>query len=347
MELFSKILLYPYTLIIGNIASTIDSIKGDDGEEPGLSKKIFNILSLIPFAAGIVMFLITLISFIAGGGFVKEIEIVKSEGLGAVSSIWTAGNVGLFYIPWLCIAVGAVFLAFLVVAAIDLYKNATTLKKILFSVVAGLFVAIAVILICTAFNENVLGSIISIFGVTPDHGNVMNSAIIGMGIDLILAIVLSIMMSSYKPFVRCFINEVFYFAIAPVTGLIIINLIGLVIFAIVMVIIWVAGLILGNSLLGSDSGAGSSGSAPVSSGPSSAEKAAQAKKEAKEREENKRTNELESLYKQREEQYRRWDVCRKSNWDAFTCVNYGVTGAHDFERNIRNLDEKIKRLGGK
>ncbi|MBE7069093.1 MAG: hypothetical protein E7386_01125 [Ruminococcaceae bacterium] len=340
MHFISKILLYPYTLTYNNTVDTFKDIKGDI-ESKGVARKVFNFVSLIPFVAGIVMFLISLITFIAGGGFVKEIDLVKTEGLGSINHIWTAGNTGYFYIPWLCIAVGVVFLVLLVVAALDLYKHDTMLRKILFSILAVLFVAVSALIISIAFNPNIMYSILGMFGLSK--GNNHESIVLGITllVDLALAVGLAVMLSRFKPFIRCFVNEIFYFAIAPLTCLIVINIIGLVVFAVVMLIIWIVGMILGNSVSSSSSGSG------TGSSPSAADRTAQAKKEAKEREDNKRAGELERLYKQREELQRHWDACVKSNWDTLTCVNYGVTNEQDFIRNINAVNEKIKRLGGK
>ena len=340
MHIISKILLFPYTLTYNNTVDTFKDIKGDI-ESKGIARKVYNFISLIPFVAGIVMFLISVITFIAGGGFAKEIDLVKTEGLGSINHIWTTGNTRYFYIPLLCIIVGVVFLALLIVAAIDLYKRDTMFRKILFTILALLFVADTVLIMSIAFNPNVMYSILGIFGL--GKGNNHESIALGiiMLVDLALAIGLAVLLSRFKPFVRCFVNEIFYFAIAPLTCLIVINIIGLVIFAVVMLIIWIVGMILGSSMTSSSSGSS------ASSGPSASEKAAQAKKEAKEREDNKRASELERLYKQREELQRHWDACVKSNWDTLTCVNYGVTNEQDFIRNINAVNEKIKRLGGK
>ena len=55
-------------------------------------------------------------------------------------------------------------------------------------------------------------------------------------------------------------------------------------------------------------------------------------------------NELADLEKMRKDLLRHWEECRKNNWDALTCINYGVTSEADFINNLRSIDAKIENI---
>lgn len=247
MKLALRILSFPYRLIVNNTAGAIRDLKDNSGDEGTVSRKIFNGLSLVPLATSIVVFIIALVSFIVGGGFAHEVELVKADGFGALHDIWTTGTSGLFYNPWICIGVGVVFAAMLVIAAIDLFLYDATWKKILFSVLFVLFAALSATFTVAALDDSKFNAMLSLVGATDSNG-IMIAMLIGLGVELILAVAIMLLLKGFTPFTRCFVNTVFYFAVAPLTCLIIENIIGLVIFAVLMTIIFIAGNIAAHSL---------------------------------------------------------------------------------------------------
>ena len=247
MKLALRIMSFPYRLIVNNTVGAIRDIKDNAGEEGTVKRKIFNAIALVPFAASIVVFIIALISFIVGGGFAQEVDLVKSEGFGALNDIWTTGTSGLFYNPWISIGVGVVFASMLVIAAIDLYLNAATWKKIVFSVVFALFAALSSAFTAAAIDDSNFDAMLKLVGATDSNG-ITIAMLIGLGLELILAVAIMLLLKGFTPFTRCFVNTVFYFAIAPLTCLLIENIIGLAVFAVLMTVIVIAGNIAGHSL---------------------------------------------------------------------------------------------------
>lgn len=248
MKLALRILSFPYRFTANNTVKTIRDLKDSTGEEGQVTKKVYNGLSLVPVAAAIVVFLIAIISFIAKAGFVNQFDLVKSKGFGALESVWTTGTSGLFYNPWISLGAGGALVALMVIAAIELFRNAEKWKKILFTAMISLLSITGGIFAFAYVKSEEFFSLIGKLGM-DSHGSArVIPVFVALGISILLAVGCAILLAGFKPFIRCFINTVFYFTIAPLTCLIIENIIGLVVFAVMLAIIGIAGLIAGHSL---------------------------------------------------------------------------------------------------
>ena len=239
-----KIVSWPFRLVKGNLVRTIDRIRSNTA-----LGKVLDSMSLVPLGGSIVMILVCLIMFIIQNGFGIQIDTIKSKGLwDAVSSssgnsVWTKGTSGYFYNVWICAFIGVVFLTLTVFAAIDVYRHGSTGKKVAFTITAAFLAA---------------GIATLVFGLTAFIDAVL-LPFIGLGETLVAGIVLMVILSKIGFFKSAFINTAFYFAAAPLTVLIIENLIGLVAFAVVMIVMAVALIFFGSAL-----GSGSSESAAPS-----------------------------------------------------------------------------------
>lgn len=235
----------PYKLAVTATASAVSGIRyGTKGEKK--SYKIFNIMALLPMVMAIGVFLFAIISFTAGSGFADEIAMVKSEGVGAINDIWTSGTSGYFYNIWVSVPVAAILLVLAVKAVIRLYKNASVVKKTFFTIFLVL-INIGAFLTCFGIiNEVGLADAAEMIGIDGDLSFPI-AAIMGI-VAAICSIVCSFMLVDEEAFISGFINTVFYFTIAPLTCLIVENLIGLIVFAVVIVILLVTGNIFGASI---------------------------------------------------------------------------------------------------
>lgn len=244
MKLITKIMTFPYRITVNNAISAINTIRDNETET---AFRVFSGVSLIPLATSIVMFLVSLITFIVTAGYGIQVDLVKAEGLGALNSVWTSGTVGFFYNKWVCLALGIVFIAMVGIAAVDLYRSAETWKKIIFSINLALFALVSGVLAFVAVDDRNFTALKNLFGL-EDSNSMTIAMMIVFGVELLLSIGLVVFLSKFGTFLSCFINTIFYFAVAPLTLLIVENLIGFVIFAITMLLIFIAGSIFLGSI---------------------------------------------------------------------------------------------------
>ena len=244
MKLITKIMTFPYSVTVNNAISAINAIRDNENET---AFRVFSGVSLIPLATSIVMFLVSLITFIVTAGYGIQVDLVKSEGLGALNSVWTSGTVGFFYNKWLCLALGIVFIAMVGIAAVDLYRSAETWKKIIFSINLALFALVSGFIAFIAVDDANFNLVRNLFGL-EDSNSMTIAMMVVFGVELLLSIGLVVFLSKFGTFLSCFINTIFYFAVAPLTLLIIENLIGFVFFAITMLIIFIVGSFLLSSI---------------------------------------------------------------------------------------------------
>ena len=241
MKTALRIIGTPYAKVATNLRTTIREIRED-----GTLGKVLNSLSLIPLGGSIIMMVIALIVFIAKNGFGRQIELLKTNWWDAVTSsdsgIWTVGTSGYFYNMWICIALGALLLALGTFAAINLFKEGSKVKKIVFAISGILFVPALVSTIIGSVKDNLV------------------LAFVGLGVSIVTGIVCLVILGKTDYFKSCIVNNICFFAVAPATLLIIENIIGIVAFVITLAVIGIVGLIFGSSL-----GSGS-GTASVSSG---------------------------------------------------------------------------------
>ena len=241
-----RIISWPYRLVAKNAVGTIDEIKGNT-----TLRKLLNSMALLHLGGSVVMFLVAIISFVIQNGFGHQIELMKGGLWDAISSssqdtVWTTGTSGYFYNMWISIAVGVVFLALTVFAAIDLFKEGTTGRKIAFTICG--------ILLLGGVGTLVFGLVALVDAVIVP--------MIGLGVTVITGICCIVMLSMNDYYLSSVINTIFFFTIAPFTVLIIENLIGIVAFVLALVVMGIAFMIFGSTL---GSGSSTSSAPAVSS----------------------------------------------------------------------------------
>ena len=239
-----RIISWPYRMVTKNAVGTIDEIKGNT-----TLRKLLNSMALLPLGGSVVMFLVAIVMFIINNGFGQQINLLKTGWWDAISSssqdtVWTTGTSGYFYNMWISIAVGVVFLALTVFAAIDLFKEGTTGRKIAFTICG--------ILLLGGVGTLVFGLVALVDAVIVP--------MIGLGVTVITGICCIVMLSMNDYYLSSVINTIFFFTIAPFTVLIIENLIGIVAFVLALVVMGIAFMIFGSAL-----GSTSSSSAPAAS----------------------------------------------------------------------------------
>ena len=250
MKTILTILAFPFKLIADNTVQSFRDIKDSESDVPS---KIFGIASLLPVAASVVMFIIAIINFAITGGFTKEVNMVIKGGfLVAVQKIWTLGTTGFFYNPWVCIGVGAILLTTSCVAVINLYRYAATWKKVVFSIILPLINVLAGMIIYSAVSENNFYNLLSLIGIRRNSNAVTIVILVSLGVCALLLIGATILLAGYKPFIRCFANSVFYFAVAPLTCLIVENIIGLVVAVWLLISLKIAGYLFLDSFTSSE-----------------------------------------------------------------------------------------------
>lgn len=230
MKTALKIIGLPYAMVAGNTASTIKEIK--DSSTFG---KILNSLALIPFGGSVVMMITALIMFIANNGFGMQIARLKAGWWDALTSsnnsIWTMGTSGYFYNLWTYIAAGALLLALGTFAGIEIFKNSSNVKKIVFAISAALFIP-ATVLTVVALNIEI---------------NLVLS-FVSLGVSIVSGIISFIFLMKTDYFKSFIINAVCFFAVAPFTLLVIENFICLVAFVIALAVIGITGLVFLSSV---------------------------------------------------------------------------------------------------
>lgn len=257
-----KIVSWPFRMAVRNAGSTIERIKSSTA-----LGKLLNSLSLVPMGGSIIMILVAIIMFIIQNGFGIQIDTIKSRGLwDAVNtrssgSVWTKGTSGYFYNVWIAAFIGVIFLALTVFAAIELYKYGSKGRKTGFTISAVFLIA---------------GIATFVFGLAA-MTDAVAVPLAGLGVMSAAGIASLILLSKSSFFKSSFINTAFFFTAAPLTVLIIENIIGLVGFAIVLIIMAVAFLIFGSAL--TSSGSETSGSAPAATPDPAAAKALRKKHE--------------------------------------------------------------------
>ena len=241
MKTILTILAFPFKLVANNTVQSFRDIKDSDVDVPS---KIFGIASLLPIAASVVMFIIAIINFAVTGGFTNEVNMVLKDGLlVAVQKIWTTGTAGFFYNPWVCIGVGAILLITSCVAVIDLYRFAATWKMVVFSIILPLINVLAGLFIYSAVSDDNFNNLLKIIGIKGNNDGITIAMLVSLGVGALLLIGATILLAGYKPFIRCFANTVFYFAAAPLTCLIVENLIGLAVAVVLVVSLIIGGFI--------------------------------------------------------------------------------------------------------
>lgn len=239
-----RIVSWPYRMVTKNAVAMIDEIKGNT-----TFRKMLYSMSLLPLGGSIVMFLVAIISFIIQNGFGQQVELMKSGLWDAISSsskdtVWTTGTSGYFYNMLICIAVGAVFLAMTVFAAIDLFKEGSNGRKIAFTICG--------ILLLGGVGTLVFGLVALVDAVVVP--------LIGLGVTVITGIACIVILSMNDYYLSSVINTIFFMVIAPFTVLVIENILGIVAFVLALVVMGIAFMIFGSAL-----GSTSSSSAPAAS----------------------------------------------------------------------------------
>lgn len=246
LRLVMNLVSFPYKMAFANTAETVSEIRNGSEGEKKTSHRVFNSMALFPMVMAIGVFLYAIISFIAGSGFANEISMLKSEGISAISDIWTSGTAGYFYNIWFCIPVAAVLMALAGMAVIRFYKKATVAKKTVFTILLVLVNLGAAVAGFAMISEVGFADAFRMIGI--DSNTSLIIALVMSGVAVISSIVCTVMLSGEGAFIRGFVSTVFFFTVAPLTCLVIENLIGLVVFAVVLVVMWVAGTILGTSI---------------------------------------------------------------------------------------------------
>lgn len=270
-----KIVSWPYRMVKRNAAAAISRIRSNTA-----LGKVLDSMSLVPLGGSVIMILVSLIMFIIQNGFGIQIDTIKSKGLwdaissSSGSSVWTKGTSGYFYNVWICAAIGLVFLTLTVFAAIDVYRHGSTGKKVAFTITAAFLAA---------------GIATLVFGLTAFIDAVL-LPFIGLGEIVVSGIVLMVILSKNGFFKSAFINTLFYLTAAPLTVLIVENLIGLVAFAVVMIVMAVALIFFGSAL-----GSGSSESAAPAPAAAKADPAAEKALKKKQGRMAQLQNEIENL----------------------------------------------------
>ena len=242
MKTIFTILAFPFKLIANN---TVQSFRDIKDSEISVPSKIFGIASLLPIAASVVMFIIAIINFAVTGGFTEEVNMVINDGLlVSVQKIWTTGTAGFFYNPWVCLGVGAILLITSCVAVIDLYRTAATWKKVVFSIMLPLINVLAGIIIFSAVSDDNFYNLLSFIGIKGNGDAITIAMLVSLGVGALLLIGATVLLAGYKPFIRCFANTAFYFAAAPLTCLIVENLIGLAVAVVLVISLIIAGFML-------------------------------------------------------------------------------------------------------
>ncbi len=247
MKFVLNLVSLPYLMVIENAAKAIDAIRGSRNAEHKIKDLVLNILSILPLIAAAVVFLVSIISFIAGGFYGDQINMVKDGFFDALSNVWTSGNAGNFYSLWALIPVGASLITITVFAAIGLYKNGSKIRK-------ALFTATTIILNITLSAAILLGYNVSVKDLVMDLFNFSRHSelfpiIVATGITaFVIAVIDSIILSKDSLYTGCFGNTLFCLTIAPLTCLIVENLIGVIAFVIFTVVFYVVGNFAGNAL---------------------------------------------------------------------------------------------------
>lgn len=250
MKTILTILALPFKLIADNAVQSFRDIKDSEIDAPS---KILGIASLLPVAASVVMFIIAIINFAITGGFTKEVNMVIKDGLlVSVQKIWTLGTAGFFYNPWVCMGAGAILFITSCVAVINLYRHAATWKKVVFSIILPLINVLAGMIIYSAVSENNFYNLLSLIGIRRNSNAVTIVILVSLGVCALLLIGATILIAGYKPFIRCFANSVFYFAVVPLTCLVVENLIGLVVAVWMVISLMIAGLMFLGSFKSSE-----------------------------------------------------------------------------------------------
>lgn len=241
MKTIFTILAFPFRLIANNTVQSFRDVKDSEVDVPS---KIFGLASLLPIAASIVMFLIAIINFAVTGGFTKEVNMVINDGLlVSVQKIWTVGTAGFFYNPWVCLGVGAILLITSCVAVIDLYRFAATWKKVIFSIILPLINVLAGLIAFSAVSDDNFNFLLNLIGIRGNSDGITIAMLVSLGVGVLLLIGATILLAGYKPFIRCFANTVFYFAAAPLTCLVVENLIGLAVAVVLIISLIIAGFL--------------------------------------------------------------------------------------------------------
>lgn len=253
-----RIISWPYRVAVRNVIITIENIK-----ENTVLGKILNSMSLVPTGGSVILFLVSLIVFIFTNGFGRQVSILKTHGLwDSVSSssgeaVWTSGTAGYFYNVWLLGIVGVIFLALTVSAVIGIYRNASKGRKIALSIFTFLLAA--------------SGTVFGLSFTTVLQGNAYLQNI-SFGVCAVSLIAFIVILSWNEYFKSSLISSATFLATAPLTVLVIENIIGLVAFAIALIIMLVVGLFFGSAL---------TSSSPESSAPATAKPDPAAEKELK------------------------------------------------------------------
>ena len=256
------ILRFPYMLVIGNTANAVSDIRDGSGENK-LIDKITNAASMIPVLGAVVILLYSLITFIADSGFGRQIALIKAEGFKALNDIWDNCNSDNFYSLWICIVLGSVLAVTAGIAAVKYYKSeAAKWKKSVFTILVAVIDILTAVLSFAAIDFADFKGMLESFGITGNDP-AMKFCMILLGIAVLNAVICTVFLAGYSPFIRCFINAVFFFTIAPLTCLCIGNIIALVFMVICIAVMWIAGSV-GLTALTSSSPSGSSASSASS-----------------------------------------------------------------------------------
>ncbi len=256
----------PYRMVIRNAVMTVGAIKNSRNAEHKVKTLVLNILSVLPLIVAAVVFMVSIISFIAGGFYADQINMIKDGFFDALSNVWTSGNAGNFYSLWSLIPVGAAFLALTAMATIDLFKNRSKGKKAAFIIVTSVMAVAASIAVVLGLSFEAKEFVADFMGISSRSDEIVGIIAIFAGVSVVMAVVDAIMLSKHTEYARCLINSIFCLTVAPLTCLIVENLIGIIAFVIFTVVFFVVGNFTGNAMF---SGSASNGGSAFNGGSAS------------------------------------------------------------------------------
>lgn len=338
MELLVSILIFPFLIAFNGIRGPLEEIDLSTNKR----EKITNAIPLLPAFAAILMFVYSIITFIIGHGYSTQINLIKTVGFGkAIKSIWTLGTVLNFYQPWFIIAISVVFVAMNVIAIIDVLATERIRTK-----VGCIFCLIITLL----FASPILMELIKEGSITQpiDKKLGLGSEFIHL-ILIVLAIVAIITAIFYfkilcdkEYFVSAIINTVACFLVYPLVCWLVENVFGLIFAVVIAGVALIIAAIAGVTLFSGPSYSGGSSSSHGGGGSSSYSSSSDIKSDTKVEHNRKLVDERKRYEEERVKLRKQYEESAKDNFNS----SVSIYGKHkeDFERELRKIDEEIKRI---